>query len=52
MRPYAPSMTWEDPAPRTRELFLRMIVGEVGIKELVMSDELEVDGSRLVLEKI
>jgi len=33
----------------TRELLLRLGVGEAGIKELVMSDELEVQGNRLKL---
>jgi alkyl sulfatase BDS1-like metallo-beta-lactamase superfamily hydrolase len=33
----------------TRDMFLRLIVGEVGIKDFVMSDELEVEGSRLQL---
>jgi len=33
----------------TRELLLRLGVGEAGIRELVMSDELEVQGSRLKL---
>jgi len=33
----------------TRELLLRLGIGEAGLKELVMSDELQVDGSRLKL---
>lgn len=33
----------------TRDLLLRLGIGDVGLKELVMSDELQVDGSRLKL---
>jgi len=33
----------------TRELLLQLGIGEAGLKELVMSDELQVDGSRLKL---
>lgn len=33
----------------TRDLLLRLGIGDVGLKELVMSDELQVDGSRLGL---
>jgi alkyl sulfatase BDS1-like metallo-beta-lactamase superfamily hydrolase len=30
----------------TRDLFLRLGTGQVGLRELVFSDELDVDGSR------
>jgi len=33
----------------TRELFLKMVTGRVGLKELIFSDELDVDGSRTEL---
>ena len=33
----------------TRELLVRLGVGQAGLKELVMSDDLEVEGSRLKL---
>jgi alkyl sulfatase BDS1-like metallo-beta-lactamase superfamily hydrolase len=33
----------------TRDLLLRLGIGDAGLKELVMSDELQVDGSRLKL---
>ncbi len=33
----------------TRELFLKMVTGQVGLKELILSDELDVDGSRAEL---
>jgi alkyl sulfatase BDS1-like metallo-beta-lactamase superfamily hydrolase len=33
----------------TRELFLKMVTGQVGLKELIFSDELDVDGSRTAL---
>ena len=33
----------------TRPLFLRMITGEAGFKELVFSDDIEVEGSRIAL---
>jgi len=33
----------------TRELLLRLGIGDAGLKDLVMSDELEVEGSRLKL---
>jgi hypothetical protein len=33
----------------TRPLFLRMITGDAGLKELVFSDDIEVEGSRIAL---
>ena len=33
----------------TRDLLLRLGIGDAGLKELVMSDELQVEGSRLKL---
>ena len=33
----------------TRELLLRLVTAEAGLRELVFSDELAVDGSRLEL---
>jgi alkyl sulfatase BDS1-like metallo-beta-lactamase superfamily hydrolase len=33
----------------TRALFLRLGTGQVGVRELVFSDELDVDGSRTAL---
>jgi alkyl sulfatase BDS1-like metallo-beta-lactamase superfamily hydrolase len=33
----------------TRDLFLRLVLREAGLRELVFSDELDVDGSRLAL---
>ncbi len=33
----------------TRELFLRLGTGQVGLKDLIFSDELDVDGSRTAL---
>ena len=33
----------------TRELFLKMVTGQVGLKEMIFSDELDVDGSRAAL---
>jgi alkyl sulfatase BDS1-like metallo-beta-lactamase superfamily hydrolase len=33
----------------TRELFLKMVTGRVGLKELIFSDDLDVDGSRTEL---
>jgi len=33
----------------TRELLIRLGIGDAGLKDLVMSDELAVDGSRLKL---
>ncbi len=35
----------------THELFLKMVTGEAGVKDLLLSDELNVDGSRLKLIK-
>ena len=33
----------------TRELFLKMVTGQVGLKEMIFSDQLDVDGSRAAL---
>ena len=33
----------------TRDLWLRLVVGQAGLRELVFSDELEIDGSRMSL---
>jgi alkyl sulfatase BDS1-like metallo-beta-lactamase superfamily hydrolase len=33
----------------TRELFLKMVTGQVGLRDLVLSDDLDVDGSRTEL---
>ena len=33
----------------TRALFLRLATGQVGLRELIFSDELDVDGSRTAL---
>jgi len=33
----------------TYELFIRMLIGQVGMKEMLLSDELEVEGSKLDL---
>ncbi len=33
----------------TREFLLRLVTGEAGLREMIFSDELEVDGSRLAL---
>jgi alkyl sulfatase BDS1-like metallo-beta-lactamase superfamily hydrolase len=33
----------------TRELLIKLGIGDAGLKDLVMSDELQVDGSRLRL---
>ena len=33
----------------TREMFLKMVTGQVGLKEMIFSDDLDVDGSRAAL---
>jgi len=37
------------PVRLTRDLLIRLGSGQAGLKELVMSDDLQVDGSRLKL---
>ena len=33
----------------TRDLWLRLVTGQAGLRDLIFSDDLEVDGSRLTL---
>ena len=36
----------------TRELFLRLIAGQAGLRELIFSDALDVEGSRAALWRL
>ena len=46
-----PEMTADATLKLNHKLFIRMLIGQVGLKETLFSDDLEVDGSTLDLLK-
>jgi alkyl sulfatase BDS1-like metallo-beta-lactamase superfamily hydrolase len=50
-RPSSPDTTADATLALTHDMFLSMVTGQAGLKELLLSDEIELRGSRLDLLK-
>jgi alkyl sulfatase BDS1-like metallo-beta-lactamase superfamily hydrolase len=50
-KPSAPDESADATLKLTHDLFIRMLTGQAGVKELLLSDELDIEGSKLSLVK-
>jgi len=50
-KPSVPDQNADATLKLSHDLFIRMLTGQAGIKDLLLSDELEIEGSKLDLVK-